>query len=265
MPELRAILNQQIPQAAEAIRRLTGSISIRQEAIPGKKHGARWFASFSPDLLALSRHVTQGKDCPDSITLEFLCHGNWIMPRTVTVSVENVPKYEQLAPKFKEMRESGRSVQEIAFRHKIAWQVAWEVIQFAETGERPTWQLPESSPNYAGWEHFAEVAPLIADLRDRNGKNWQKIVFDVARKTGHRISIATAVRAYEHAHRLEFRVESGISTEFRPRSGKEKMAEFQKLFDSGITNGAELARRVGISRNSANRWKKRFANGPTGS
>ena len=48
VPELRAILNQEIPAAAEAIRRLTGPISIRQEAIPEKTRGARWIATFSP-------------------------------------------------------------------------------------------------------------------------------------------------------------------------------------------------------------------------
>jgi DNA invertase Pin-like site-specific DNA recombinase len=257
LPELRAILNQEIPVAAEAIRRLTGPIAIRQEAIPGKKRGARWIASFSPDLLALLRHATQEKDCPDSVTLEYLCGGNWITPDTVSVPVESVPKYEQLAPKFKELREAGKSVQEIAFRHKVAWQVAWEILQFAETGERPTWRLPESSPQYEGWQHFETLAPLIANLRDEKGMEWQKVLTNVARQTGHRISIATAIRAYEHSRRYEFRVESGISTELRPRSGQGKLAEFRRLFDSGITNGAELARRVGVSRNTANRWKKR--------
>lgn len=260
LPELRAILNQEIPVAAEAIRRLTGPITIRQEAIPGKKRGARWIATFSPDLLALLRHVTQGKDCPDSVTLEYLCGGNWITPATMSVPIESVPKYEQLAPKFKELREAGKSIQEIAFRHKVAWQVAWEILQFAETGERPTWRLPESSPLYEGWQHFESLAPLIADLRDNERREWQTVLFDVARQTGHRISIATAIRAYEHSRRYEFRIESGISTEFCPRSGQGKLAEFQRLFDSGITNGAELARRVGVSRNTANRWKSKHRN-----
>ncbi|MDX1968395.1 MAG: hypothetical protein SFV23_14560 [Planctomycetaceae bacterium] len=181
----------------------------------------------------------------------------------MSVPIESVPKYEQLAPKFKEMREAGKSVQEIAFRHKVAWQVAWEILQFAETGERPTWQLPECSPQYEGWQHFETLAPLIADLRDNMEMQWPRVLADVARQTGHRISIATAVRAYEHSRRYEFRVESGISTEFCPRSGQGKLAEFRRLFDSGITNGAELARRVGVSRNTANRWKRRFACEPS--
>lgn len=258
LPELRAILNQEIPVAAEAIRRLTGPIAIRQEAIPGKKRGARWIASFSPNLLALLRHVTQEMDCPDSVTLEFLSHGNWITHRAVSAPVESVPKYEQLAPKFKEMRESGKSIQEIAFRHKIAWQVAWEILQFAETGERPTWQHPETSSQYAGWQHFEELAPLVVELRDQNGKNWIEVISEIARQTGHRVSAATTLRAYEHARRHDFRAVSGIGIEFRPRSGQAKLAEFQRLFAKGITNGAELSRRVGISRNTANRWKLRI-------
>ena len=48
---LRETLNQEIPVAAEAIRTLTGPIKIRQEPIPGRSKGARWIATFSPDLV----------------------------------------------------------------------------------------------------------------------------------------------------------------------------------------------------------------------
>jgi hypothetical protein len=130
----------------------------------------------------------------------------------VSVPVESIPKYQQLAPKFKEMREAGKSIQEITFRHKVAWQVAWEIIQFAEIGERPT-------PKYAGWEHFAKLAPLVADLREQDGKNWPDAMSEIARQTGQKPSTATTLRGYEHAHQHNFRIESGVSTKLRPRSG----------------------------------------------
>ena len=117
LPELRVILNQEIPVAAEAIRRLTGPIAIQQEAISGKKRGARWIAMFSPDLLALLRHVTQEKDCPDSVTLEYLCRGNWITSPTVAIPIEAIPKYEQLATRFKAMHDMAARLQTIAAAH----------------------------------------------------------------------------------------------------------------------------------------------------
>ena len=53
LPDLRELLNQEVPMAAEAIRTLTGPIKIRQEKIPGKR-GARWIATFSPDLVGIA-------------------------------------------------------------------------------------------------------------------------------------------------------------------------------------------------------------------
>jgi hypothetical protein len=67
------------------------------------------------------------------------------------------------------------------------------------------------------------------------------------------------LRAYEHAHRRETRQSSGIGTDFRPRSGQEKFEQFCELVKKGVTNGAELGRRVGVSRSTAHRWKKGLA------
>ena len=50
LTDFRKTLNQEIPAAAEAIRSLTGIIKIRQERVPGRNFGARWIATFSPDL-----------------------------------------------------------------------------------------------------------------------------------------------------------------------------------------------------------------------
>jgi DNA invertase Pin-like site-specific DNA recombinase len=70
LQDLRGLLNQEIPAAAEAIRALTGPITIRQEKTPGKEKGARWIATFSPDLIGWIRKMKPAKDYPESITLE---------------------------------------------------------------------------------------------------------------------------------------------------------------------------------------------------
>lgn len=140
LDDLRGLLHQEIPAAAEAIRTLTGPITIRQELIPGKTRGARWIATFSPDLLRLLRQVARDEGNPDSITLEFLCMRNWITPTLVKITVEKVPKYEILAPKFEKLKENGASIQQIASTHGMCWLYAKQILNFALTGERPTWK-----------------------------------------------------------------------------------------------------------------------------
>jgi hypothetical protein len=58
LANLRGLLSQELPMAAEAIRTLTGPIRIREEKVPGKP-GARWIAMFSLDLAALLRKVAR--------------------------------------------------------------------------------------------------------------------------------------------------------------------------------------------------------------
>lgn len=257
LADLRDVLNQEIPQAADAIRKLTGPISITQETIPGKKFGARWIATFSPNLLALLRQIAGEKDYPDSITLEYLRNGNWTIPIEVSAVIEEVPKYENLAPKFKELHDSGVSVHEIAYRHKLSWQVTLEIINFAITGMRPRWYLTDDPVRFAGWKHYKELAPLVAELHDVRKLDWGKIVARVQQQTGKQISVIAALRAYEWAHRRIYRESAGCIQK-KVRLGEDMYQQFKELVSQGITNGAELARRIGCTRSTTNRWKKQL-------
>ena len=93
LADLRGLLNEEIPVAAEAIRELTGPITIRQEPIPGRKRGARWIATFSPDLLRVLRYVA-GRDANSPR----LAVGNFSEAQAVEVPIEKIPDYERLAP-----------------------------------------------------------------------------------------------------------------------------------------------------------------------
>jgi DNA invertase Pin-like site-specific DNA recombinase len=181
LSDIRRLLNSDVPNAAEAIRALTGPIDVRQEPHKNGKRGARWIASFSPNLIELLHQVTQDTDCPDSITLEFLCAGNWIGGQKITFAIESPPKYEELAPEFKRLYDEGASIHEIASKHSVAWRVALEFINFAETGERPAWENDQKQVQYAGWEHFQEIAELVAELRDIKKLNWPDAVSQVTR------------------------------------------------------------------------------------
>src|SRR5262249_36640222 len=91
LADVPALFRQDIPMAAEAIRMLTGKITVRQEKVPGKNRGARWIATFSPDLVRLLQYVA--KDDPD---LAVLGCGNDTAAPTMEVTIDKVPKYEKL-------------------------------------------------------------------------------------------------------------------------------------------------------------------------
>jgi hypothetical protein len=67
----------------------------------------------------------------------YLSRAIWIKPKSVEVVIEDVPKYEQLAPKFKQLHENGASIRTIASAHGICWSYAKEILDFAKTGIRP--------------------------------------------------------------------------------------------------------------------------------
>jgi predicted nucleic acid-binding Zn-ribbon protein len=51
--DVRALLNQDIPASSQALWELTDPIKIHQEPYESGKKGARWVATFSPDLMNL--------------------------------------------------------------------------------------------------------------------------------------------------------------------------------------------------------------------
>jgi DNA invertase Pin-like site-specific DNA recombinase len=144
LADMRALLNQEIPMAAEAIRTLTGPITVRQEE-RADKPGVRWIASFAPDLTALVRKIAKENGAPERAVLA-------TMPPaadTVDVVVDQVPKYEQLAPKFKELHQQGMSVDEIAAAYGMSRQYARGILEFALTGRRPAWVAAKSAASRA--------------------------------------------------------------------------------------------------------------------
>ena len=196
LADLRDLLNREIPLAAEAIRTLTGPIEIRQEPIAGRSNGARWVATFSPDLLRLLRRVAKEKEIPELLALEY---SELHQAPTVEVVLEKVPRYEQLAPKFKELHEQGVSISNIASAHGMCWEYAKEILEFAKTGVRPKWKSGKRTGKRTGktgqtadyLRHSGEVARL------RDDEKWS--FARISKQLG--IAKSTVRRAYDYAHR----------------------------------------------------------------
>jgi hypothetical protein len=194
LPDLRELLNQDIPAAAEAIRTMTGPITVRQEKVPGKT-GARWIATFQPDVLALLRQVARDKGRVEA-------RGLAVAPldrQEVEVVIEKIHAYEKLAPKFRQMHKSGASVQDIARAHGMTWQDADRILDFAITGKRPKWKKGNRTGTGAKPAKYPKIQKKVAHLRDKRKMSFPKI----AEKLG--VAESTVRRAYDAEHRADIR------------------------------------------------------------
>ena len=188
LTDLRGLLNQEIPMAAEAIRTLTGPIKIRQEKIPGKR-GARWIASFQPSLIALLRKAAGDNGYSDLPTLGAIpCEMH-----PTEVVIDKVPRYEELAPEFKQMRDNGASVESIAHAHGMSWQYAKQILKFADTGQRPNWGPgKKSGKGNANQLTYKDIASDVVHMRDEKKMSFERI----AAIKG--VGAATVRRAYDY-------------------------------------------------------------------
>ncbi len=252
LADLRKLLNQEIPMAAEAIRTLTGPIKIRQEVIPGKR-GARWIGTFSPDLLALLRKVARDSGYPDTKSLMAMPTD----PQSVEVTIEKIPRYERLASKFKEMRDNGASIQTIARAHQMSWEYVRQIVDFAETGKRPDWgkgkQRKSGKRQGSGRgtpAKYEEIGPDVVRMRDD-----EKISFiKIAAKLG--VSRSTVTRAYDNLRPETVRkaAEKGTLPQRGRYShlGEEVFQKIRELLNAG-TKPKEIAKQLGCGTRTVHR------------
>jgi site-specific DNA recombinase len=134
MADLTKLLRQGIPRAAEAIRMLTGPITIRQEEYESKR-GARWIATFTPDLVAVLRQLGTENGTPDRAVLATITN----TADSAKVMIDTIPTYVKLAPQFKALYEQGMSVQEIADVHRFTKKYVRTILDFGLAGKLPRW------------------------------------------------------------------------------------------------------------------------------
>jgi len=243
LADLRELLHQEIPMAAEAIRALTGPIRIRQEKIPGKR-GARWIAKFSPDLVALLRKVAKDKGYCDVPTLTAIPSET----QSVEVVIEKVPKYERLAPKFKQLHDNGASIQTIAAAHQISWAYAQQILAFAETGKRPSWgPSKKGGKGRSKAAKYKDISPDVVRMHDDEKLSFERIAAAL------HVGVSTVCRAYDYGHPELSRqaVAAGMTPNRRRCSelGEEKKREVRKQLRLGM-RVQEIAKRFGCGRST---------------
>jgi DNA invertase Pin-like site-specific DNA recombinase len=253
LADFRKTMNAEIPVAADGIRKLTGPIEVRQEVVPGRP-GARWIATFSPDFIRVLRGAASEVN---GMILAF--EGNMTSP-AMEVVIDRVPKYEQLAPKFKLMRDNGASIQSIAHAHGMSFDYAKQILEFADTGRRPKWSSGKGGgKGKAKPRVFKDIAPEVVHLR--NVKKWP---FErIATKLG--VSVSTVCRAYDFG--CPDAVQDAINEGKKPRRGssprlgEEKHALIRKLLREG-KNGTEIAAEVGCGTSTVGRVRQAMMSDP---
>ncbi len=253
LADLRGLLNQEIPAAAEAIRALTGPITIRQEAIPGKKRGARWIATFSPDFLGWLRRGAQGKDCPDSITLEYLGTRIWITPEGVETPIAHTPKYEVISRRVADLAAQGASVNTIAAALGETWVTVNQALDFARTGHRRKLKPggKRTGRGHSGRKPI-DVAEVVR-LRDEQRLSFKKM----AQRFG--VSEGTVTRAYDRGKPQAVR--EAAERGQKPQRGRYSHLgpEVFERIQAGLKAGdspERVAQQVGCSASMVYRFRK---------
>ena len=250
LSRLQDVLSEEVPMAAEAIRTLTGPITIQQEPIPGKKR-PRWVARFTPDLMRLLSKISN-QEVFDSILLE---KGEQSLSNEVTVPLETIPKYEQLAPEFLRLAEKGASVQSIASSYGMSWEYAKEIMEFAKTGVRPKWKAGKRTGQGGKPNKYLKHVDQVVYMKDV-----KKIPFTkIAKKL--KISSHVVRRAYDYAHcdKIRSEVEQGQTPDRGSYThlGEDVHQKVREMLKEGV-DPKSIASEAGCSVSTVKRAKRKM-------
>lgn len=263
LADFAALLNQEVPAAAEALRELTGPIVIREEKLPGRKRGARLIATFQPDAVRFLRYLARNQNYPDCVTLEFLCHANWIMSESVEVPVEHVTQYQLLGVKFAELYRGGASVQSIADAHGMPWKQAKEILDFGLTGKRPRWTNNARATDAKNSQaKYRVIQEDVVRLRDIGLCSWPAIKLWLKENRNIDASDNTIRRSYSEYHKDKIHedVVNGKASKLgrSRRIPPEKIALIHKLLAEGQLKPGEIARQAGVGTSTVRREREAF-------
>ncbi|MFZ1007372.1 MAG: recombinase family protein, partial [Candidatus Sulfotelmatobacter sp.] len=183
LDDIRALLNQEVPAAADALRNLTGPISITQQPHPAGGRRAIWMATFTPKLAEMLTRIAKDKDCPDSMCLELLCQRIWTISEPVELLIDHVPQYERVAPQIAAMLAEGHTPIVIQRKLNIPGSVYHHAVEYWKSGQRPKLKptkRPRQKQNIGKGRRskYKDLAGKVAQLHDE-----QKLAFaEIARR-----------------------------------------------------------------------------------
>ncbi len=256
LSDIRTLLQQEIPVAAEAIRELTGPITIHQEAEPGRKRGAKWIATFQPSLVRFLRKIAKDRSYPDSLTLEILSTGNWITAEPVQVVIDQDPAKRGLAARAVELAKT-HSQRTTAAALGVSVETVNNAVKVAN-GERPRKRAARrraSGQSHSKRVTYRDIASEVAHRYDHLGQSFRQI----ARELG--VWPPMVQRAYDHAHPelVAQAIKTGKPVERarKSRLAPAKLARMEEMIRAGART-IDIVRELSCSKKTVLGVKKRL-------
>jgi DNA invertase Pin-like site-specific DNA recombinase len=193
--ELRSVLNQEPAAVAPVLRSITGQITVEQRNYQGKKKGAEWIATFSPQLINFLAAVAKDRQHPDSLTLEYLKSRNWMPPIPAEVVLPVFAMDEDLRAKVLALREH-QTIAMIAATLEIGVTRVRTLLGLPKSPSmcKPRKRDKSQESRRAGVPKYQQIASEVQNLRSQ-GHTWESIVAIIG------VSMPTAMRAYDLATR----------------------------------------------------------------
>ncbi len=243
--DMRGLLNQETPAAAEALHAITGPISITQNKKPGRKTGGAWIAKFSPDLVQFLRSLTKKNDSyPDSRTMEFLCRGKWIREKVHTVLLDQIPPRLSQAPVLAAKVQAGVTVEGLADSFGLTTERTQELVDYALHGVRPKSHKEKKA------RILREIQDDVVRLRDKENRSFSEIERRLVSEKNLQVPRSWVIEAWDNAHPEE--IAAARAEGRRPRRGRfchhtaETIRRIRGLLAAGRFNVAEIARLTGV-------------------
>ncbi len=264
LQDLHGLLTEDVALSAPILAKLTGPIEVREGEASGRKIQP-WIARFRPNIAAFIAEAGQRIDQENHAAWQFAAQEPGQSADFVEIIIDEVPQYERLAPEFKELRDKGNSVNSIAAAYGLIWSRVAEILHFADTGERPQKKPKKDSSkapqSRAPRDSYKQIASLVAQMRDEKQMAFEDIKPELL-KLGWDIGMPTIRRAYDFAHREEFReaVAQGRKPNRGRRSGigHEKQEQVKQLLLEGKLGIKEIAKLVGCAVTTIRRIQKRM-------
>ncbi len=264
LQDLHGLLTEDVALSAPILAKLTGPIEVREGDASGRKIQP-WIARFRPNIAAFIAEAGQRVDQDNQTAWQFAAQQPDQPTDYVEIVIDEVPQYERLAAEFKELRDKGNSVNSIGAAYGLIWSRVAEILHFADTGERPK-KKPKKDSSMASRpraprDSYKQIAPMVAQMRDEKELAFEDIQPEL-KKLGWDIGMPTIRRAYDFAHRDEFReaVAQGRKPNRGRRSGigHEKQEQVKQLLLEDRLGLKQIANHVGCGVMTVRRIQQRM-------
>jgi site-specific DNA recombinase len=251
MADLNSLLREDVTKVAPVMREMFGDIEVEELKDTGSKRPV-WLAKFSMNSVPVMLLLANAGKLPNKESWEYLTLRSWKFSKPCTVSVKEMPIYEEIAPKVMALKSQGLSDEVVSRKTGETVSNVRYARLFAERGERPKSGPTRKRTGTGVKSYYKEIAEQVVYLRDIKKMHFDDIATHLEK------SEATIRRAYDSKKPLA--IEAGK----RPRRGaSERLSpeihrEIEELIRYGCFSASEIARACKCGLNTVLRKRKQM-------